>query len=149
MNDEKKVFLFYFSTLELVETRKEYKDYFTNSTILKGSKVWRWKETKYSKVKYSIKKPITKEDMYYMQNGYSGNFPIWWMKSDRSEYNGGAGYTTDITLAALFTEEAAKKQVKLGRGEVAFPCRDIDFNSQCKKIAVDLQYVEHENKIVK
>lgn len=148
MNDEKKVFTFYFSTLKLVETRKNYKDHFTGLIIPAKSKVWRWKETRYSTVKYSMRKPITKEDMYYMQNGWSGNFPRWWQRSDRSEYDEGCGYSTDIKQAALFTKEGAKKQVDLGRGEVAFPCIAIDFNNKCKKVVVDLQYVEHENKIV-
>lgn len=43
------------------------------------------------------------DNLYYLQNGYSGNQILWWKEGRR-------GYTTDIELAHVFTYLEAKAQ---------------------------------------
>lgn len=60
------------------------------------------------------------KEMYYIQNGFSGNAIVWWAKDSK-------GYTSNLNEAGKFTKEFAFNQVACGRsGEYAWPCSYVD-----------------------
>jgi hypothetical protein len=62
----------------------------------------------------------SKEEMYYIQNGFSGNAIIWWAKDSK-------GYTSNLNEAGKYTKEQAFNQVALNRGgEYAWLCSYVD-----------------------
>ena len=60
------------------------------------------------------------EEMYYIQNGFSGNALVWWAKDSK-------GYTSNLNEAGEYTKEFAFNQVSCGRsGEYAWLCSYVD-----------------------
>ena len=60
------------------------------------------------------------EEMYYIQNGFSGNALVWWREDSK-------GYTSNLNEAGRYTKEFALNQIALGRsGEHAWLCSYID-----------------------
>ena len=63
---------------------------------------------------------VQDEEMYYIQNGFSGNAVVWWAKDSK-------GYTSNLNEAGKYTKEFAFNQVACGRsGEYAWPCSYVD-----------------------
>jgi hypothetical protein len=82
----------------------------------------------------------TKEQLYYIQNGYVGNAILWWGIDSK-------GYTTDIRQAGKYTKEVAKSIIKRPE-DIAWSCEYIDRNESAKKIVVDCQYLNPRYRLV-
>ena len=76
------------------------------------------------------------EDEYYLQDkrSYVGNDILWWAKN-------GAGYTTDLSKAHVYTKQQAINQHKCRETDIPWPKSYIDTKI---RPAVDMQYVDIE-----
>lgn len=102
---------------------------------------------------YSVIEPITKDDMYYLQNGFVGNAIAWWAHPEAQPeyqgYNGGGGYTTDFTNASPHTKESAFNQIKCRpHKDRAWLCSEIDNNKKAQKFIIDSQYLDHTKSVM-
>jgi len=73
------------------------------------------------------------KELYYLQDNrsYVGNDILWWAKK-------GAGYTTDINKAEVYTKEKAMSQHRCRETDIPWPK---DYIDQKTRPAVDMQYV--------
>lgn len=73
-------------------------------------------------------------DQYYLQDSrsYVGNDILWWAIN-------GAGYTTDVSKAHVFTKEEAVRYHKNRNSDVPWPKLYVDAKT---RPAVDMQYVK-------
>lgn len=78
-------------------------------------------------------------DAFYLQDRrqHVGNDMLWWRKN-------GAGYTTNLAEAAVFTREAALRQANRRETDVPWPKSYIDAQA---RPAVDFQYVDREQAL--
>jgi len=78
--------------------------------------------------------------MYYVRNeGFLGNALIWWKE-------GRNGYTCDINNAHKFTKEEAESVCKRPQ-DTAYECDYIDNLMEAKKLIIDCQYVDDDNRL--
>ena len=72
--------------------------------------------------------------LFYLQDSRSfvGNDVLWWSK-------GGNGYTTDLSKAAVYTEDAAQGMHFARTSDIPWPKDYIDAK---KRPAVDFQYIK-------
>jgi len=81
-------------------------------------------------------------EYYYVRNeGYLGNALLWWRK-------GRNGYTCDINNAHKFTKEEAEDVCKRPQ-DTAYKCEYIDGLARAKKLIIDCQYVDEDNRLWK
>lgn len=79
-------------------------------------------------------------EMYYIQNGFSGNAIVWWRKDSK-------GYTSDLNEAGKYTKEFAFNQVNIGRaGEYAWLCSYVDA-IQNKPICIFVGTLDYSERI--
>lgn len=76
----------------------------------------------------------TPHDLYYLQDSrsYVGNDMLWWCPA-------GAGYTTDLRKAAVYTLEEAQAKHDCRPTDIPWPKAYIDAKT---RPAVDMQYVK-------
>jgi|TARA_R110000824_G_scaffold394396_1_gene594164 hypothetical protein len=80
------------------------------------------------------------EAMYYIRNeGFLGNALMWWKE-------GRDGYTCDINKAHKFTKEEAENICKRPE-DTAYKCDYIDGLLEAKKLIIDCQYVDEDNRL--
>lgn len=74
------------------------------------------------------------EDLYYIQNGWSGNAMAWWAFDNR-------GYTTEISKAKKFTESEARELIERPDFK-AWLCDHVDNTPAAIKVTIDGQYLD-------
>jgi hypothetical protein len=79
------------------------------------------------------------DELYYLQDsrGYVGNDVLWWAQ-------GGAGYTTDLSKAAVLSKDAAVRQHNCRETDIPWPKEYIDARS---RPAVDMQYIRRDEAL--
>lgn len=79
------------------------------------------------------------EQLFYLQDsrGYVGNDVLWWAKN-------GAGYTTDLNKAEVYSFEKAQAQHNCRETDIPWPKEYID---QRTRPAVDMQYIDHDEAL--
>ena len=78
-------------------------------------------------------------DKFYLQDSrsYVGNDVLWWAK-------GGAGYTTDVSKAEVYSKDAAVRQHECRESDIPWPKDYIDGKT---RPAVDLQYIKRADAL--
>lgn len=76
------------------------------------------------------------DKLFYMQvKGYVGNDLLWWKE-------GGAGYTTDVSKAGVWTESRALRQAKMRDEDIPWPKEYIDEHTRpvvdCQTVDLDI-----------
>lgn len=133
--------------VSFVHSGEEKIDSFTGEYI---TSYWTWTQDHGwdDIIYYSAKEPVQKKDLWYLQNGYSGDAIIWWAETGSGDVDsGGSGYTTDINKAALFTEEGMKNTIRTN--ERGWKCSEVDGNKEAKRVVVYSHYLNYENKYEK
>lgn len=82
---------------------------------------------------------VTKEKMYYIQNGYVGNSVLWWAIDSK-------GYTTEIEKAGKYPKSEAKKIIERPQ-DIAWECSYIDNNLKARKVIIDGQSLESKKSL--
>lgn len=79
------------------------------------------------------------EELYYLQDSrtYVGNDVLWWRK-------GGAGYTTDLREAEVYTKADAISLHQARETDIPWPKAYIDERT---RPAVDMQYISREQAL--
>lgn len=77
--------------------------------------------------------------MFYLQDSrdYVGNDVLWWAKDGNS-------YTTDLSKAQAYSQEAAQSQHNLRNSDIPWPKDYIDARS---RPAVDMQYIKRSEAL--
>lgn len=83
---------------------------------------------------------MSKEKLYYIQNGWVGNAVLWWGKDSH-------GYTTEIDKAGKFTKEETKKIIQRPE-DIAWECNHVDANLKAHKLVIDGQYLNQRYKLI-
>lgn len=83
---------------------------------------------------------MSKEKMYYIQNGYVGNAILWWAENSR-------GYTTDFTKAGKYTKEEAKSIIQRPC-DIAWECSHVDNCKEAQKLIIDGQYLNCKRRMI-
>ncbi|HQS59933.1 MAG: hypothetical protein B7Y56_03255 [Gallionellales bacterium 35-53-114] len=78
-------------------------------------------------------------DQYYLQDSrnYVGNDVLWWKK-------GGAGYTTDLREAEVYSKDAAVRKHECRESDIPWPKDYIDART---RPAVDFQYIKRDEAL--
>lgn len=78
-------------------------------------------------------------EQFYLQDSrnYVGNDLLWWAK-------GGAGYTTDLSKAEIYSKDAAVRQHECRESDIPWPKDYIDGKT---RPAVDMQYVRRDEAL--
>jgi hypothetical protein len=87
-----------------------------------------------------MNKRVSKEKMYYIQNGWVGNAILWWAENSN-------GYTTDFTKAGKYTKEHAKSIIKRPQ-DVAWECSHVDNCKESHKLIIDGQYLNYKRRMI-
>lgn len=76
---------------------------------------------------------------FYLQDsrGYVGNDVLWWAKN-------GAGYTTDLSKAQMYSQEDAQRQHNCRETDIPWPKEYIDART---RPAVDMQYIKRDDAL--
>lgn len=78
--------------------------------------------------------PLSDEaDQYVLQNGFSGDTMYFWRKN-------GAGYTSDLSEAEVFTREKALKQNQCREEDIPWP---LTYLKQKARQTVNVQHVDY------
>lgn len=79
------------------------------------------------------------DDLYYLQDSrtYVGNDVMWWCPN-------GAGYTTDLRKAAVYSKEEAVAKHQARATDIPWPKAYIDAKT---RPAVDMQYIKRDEAL--
>lgn len=79
------------------------------------------------------------DDLYYLQDSrsYVGNDVLWWCPE-------GAGYTTDLRKAGVYTKEEAQAKHNFRSTDIPWPKAYIDART---RPAVDMQYIKRDEAL--
>lgn len=83
---------------------------------------------------------MSKEKMYYIQNGWVGNAILWWAIDSK-------GYTTEIDKAGKFTKSETKEIIKRPQDK-AWECSHVDKCLEARKTIIDGQYLNAKHRLV-